>query len=629
MLVAHGEPHSLGAISRSLGEAGFAVSQVSTARDAFDQARQNHPVLILLSIALPDEDGIALCRRIKAEPALCGCMVALLSDLSTDEEAASAFEAGTDEYIAFPLSEGELLAHVRGMVRARQLQDELHQRVQHLEALLRESRERFRTVLEGSVEGILVHRNTRPLFANPAYARIFGYDSVDQVLALDSVVPLIAPYDRQRLLGYHAARTRGDPAPNQYEAGAVRRDGSIITLHQMVTVISWDGQPAVLSAFIDVTERKQAEAQREAALEALRQSEARFKAQYEGIPIPTYTWQKKGDDFVLVDQNSAATAFAQGGIQTQAGAKASELFRDRPDIVEDLWQCLTEKRPCQREMTYELKSTGEVKHLAVKHAYVPPDLVMVHIEDITERRVAVHKLGQHARDLEARNQELDAYAHTVAHDLKDPLALVTGFAEVLREDHATMSEAEIERLLLLISHTGSRMHSILEELLLLAEVRMADVETEPLDMGKLVASAEGRLAQVIEQAQAEIAYPAEWPQAMGYGPWIEEVWVNYVSNAIKYGGRPPRVELGATVQGANVRFWVRDNGPGIAPEDQAILFTPFTRLNQVRARGHGLGLSVVRRIIDKLGAQAGVENTGVPGEGSVFYFVLPLWDPGG
>jgi signal transduction histidine kinase len=99
------------------------------------------------------------------------------------------------------------------------------------------------------------------------------------------------------------------------------------------------------------------------------------------------------------------------------------------------------------------------------------------------------------------------------------------------------------------------------------------------------------------------------------------VWVNYVSNALKYGGRPPRVELGATPQDGVVRFWVRDNGAGLTAEDQERLFTEFTRLHQVRAEGYGLGLSIVRRIIEKLGGDVGVESE--VGKGSTFYFTLP------
>ena len=113
-----------------------------------------------------------------------------------------------------------------------------------------------------------------------------------------------------------------------------------------------------------------------------------------------------------------------------------------------------------------------------------------------------------------------------------------------------------------------------------------------------------------------------WPRALGHAAWVEEVWANYLSNAIKYGGQPPRVMLGAEPQqDGMVRYWVRDNGPGLAPEDQARLFTPFTRLDQVRVKGHGLGLSIVRRIVEKLGGQVGVESQ--LGQGSTFFFILP------
>ncbi|NIU99771.1 MAG: hybrid sensor histidine kinase/response regulator, partial [Phycisphaerae bacterium] len=128
----------------------------------------------------------------------------------------------------------------------------------------------------------------------------------------------------------------------------------------------------------------------------------------------------------------------------------------------------------------------------------------------------------------------------------------------------------------------------------------------------------------IEEYRGEIIFPKTWPVAQGYAPWIEEVWTNYLSNALKYGGRPPRLELGAKRQSDGmIRFWVRDNGPGLKPETQATLFTEFTRLTEVRAQGHGLGLSIVRRIIEKLGGEVGFDSENVPGQGSAFYFTLP------
>ncbi len=113
--------------------------------------------------------------------------------------------------------------------------------------------------------------------------------------------------------------------------------------------------------------------------------------------------------------------------------------------------------------------------------------------------------------------------------------------------------------------------------------------------------------------------------ALGHAPWLEAVWVNYISNALKYGGTPPRLTLGASREGDGlVCFWVQDNGDGIQPDEQQKLFTPFTRLAQYKVQGNGLGLSIVSRVIEKLGGDVGVESTGRAGDGSRFYFTLPV-----
>jgi light-regulated signal transduction histidine kinase (bacteriophytochrome) len=93
----------------------------------------------------------------------------------------------------------------------------------------------------------------------------------------------------------------------------------------------------------------------------------------------------------------------------------------------------------------------------------------------------------------------------------------------------------------IVKSTAFKMCSIVDELLLLAEVRKADVKLEPLDMAVAVAAARERLIQMIEEYQATIVLPSTWPPVLGYRPWVEEVWANYLSNAMKYGGSPPQV----------------------------------------------------------------------------------------
>ncbi|MBN2007282.1 MAG: PAS domain S-box protein [Anaerolineae bacterium] len=259
--------------------------------------------------------------------------------------------------------------------------------------------------------------------------------------------------------------------------------------------------------------------------------------------------------------------------------------------------------------------------------------------DISQRKQAELALHAYTRQLEASNAELDAFAHTVAHDLKSPLTALIGFAGLLEKRADVWTPERIRQSAQRILMTAYKLTSIIEELMLLAGVRrMEDIPHCLLDMSSLIRNVRERLALLIEERQPEIYLPDSWPTAIGYGPWVEEIWANYISNAIKYGGAPPRVELGWDIvegpaQGigndgrrGNLksvgRFWVRDNGVGLTLEQQRQLFAEFTRMHQTHAQGHGLGLSIVRRIIGKLGGQVGVESR--PGEGSIFYFTLPV-----
>ncbi len=223
--------------------------------------------------------------------------------------------------------------------------------------------------------------------------------------------------------------------------------------------------------------------------------------------------------------------------------------------------------------------------------------------------------------LQRQNEELDAFAHTVAHDLKNPLNNIMGYAELLQR-RKMLDESALDDICKWIYDGGFKMNEIIESLLLLSGVRQQVVELEPVSMGKVVDEVLHRLQPEIDQSKARIAMPASWPTAMGYAPWIEQVWMNYISNAIKYGGEPPFLDLESTPfsDGRLVRFQVKDNGSGLSPEETALLFKPFSRLHKERASGHGLGLTIVERIITKLGGTVGVEST--PGNGSTFYFTL-------
>ncbi len=170
-------------------------------------------------------------------------------------------------------------------------------------------------------------------------------------------------------------------------------------------------------------------------------------------------------------------------------------------------------------------------------------------------------------------------------------------------------------------------------------------------MAVILGDVEQRLAQLFQEYNATLIKPAAWPAALGHAPWVEEVWANYLTNAVTYGGRPPCLEVGAEelepegeplnpadplqeqdliLPVGRVRFWVRDNGDGVPPEVQEHLFEPFNydkvHVGSAMSKptyGHGLGLSIVKRIVEKMDGRVGMESSGQASQGSLFYFILP------
>ncbi len=223
--------------------------------------------------------------------------------------------------------------------------------------------------------------------------------------------------------------------------------------------------------------------------------------------------------------------------------------------------------------------------------------------------------------LAQKNAELEAYAHTIAHSLKTPLAAAIRFLEILHKfksgDLGSEQRHLVQQAVSALAMTGD----VVDALLLLSTVAQQNVELQPLQMHTVVGQVLSQLADLQARTGATLQLPQAWPPAIGYAPWVGEVWLNLVSNALKYAGSPPRIELGGTLQDAHVRFWVRDNGQALSEQERTRVFIPFTRLHRERAAGHGLGLATVQRIVTRLGGHVGV-SAGNPG-GNEFFFELP------
>ncbi|MEL7535121.1 MAG: hybrid sensor histidine kinase/response regulator, partial [Bacteroidota bacterium] len=279
-----------------------------------------------------------------------------------------------------------------------------------------------------------------------------------------------------------------------------------------------------------------------------------------------------------------------------------------------------------------------------------PNLAVVFVSRINETKIAVEAIKKGALDYVAKDNpevfvrkiehnlldwlhihnekqeqlnliaDLKNYAQTVAHDLKNPLSTLKALTSLLSIDDN--NELEITKYASAIATTVDKMRGIVDELLLMASTKKEDVEFKVLDTPQLVQNAMERLEYLIKDRGAEINLPASFPDAIGYPAWVEEIWVNFLSNALKYGGEKPQIGIDFDqLADGRIRFWVIDNGPGIPFDKQETLFQPLTKLDYAQTNGHGLGLSIVRRIAEKLNGEVGLLSE--EGHGARFYFVLP------
>ncbi len=252
--------------------------------------------------------------------------------------------------------------------------------------------EHLKLLMESTDQGIYgIDRQGRCTFVNPAAAKMLGYHP-DELLG-----------ERMHQLVHHT-RSDGSPYPEEAcpiyrafeENRGTRVDSEVFWRRDETPVpVEYSSYPTVrdgvvegaIVTFVDITERRRAE-------EKLKESEERFKAQYKGLPIPTYSWRSVGGDFVLIDHNHAAYEFTKGRIVDLIGAKATELFSDAPELLCMMHRSFEERITLSREMPWTLLTTGEDKHLVFSFACAPPDLVLLHTEDFTERVRSEHKLKE-------------------------------------------------------------------------------------------------------------------------------------------------------------------------------------------------------------------------------------------
>jgi PAS domain S-box-containing protein len=273
------------------------------------------------------------------------------------------------------------------------------------EQALRQSEERFRTVADFTYDWEYWHSPTGEMnYASPSCERITGYAPGDFETNPMLLAHIVHPEDRPHFEDHLQAEANSlDHAELEFriltKGGEERWIG-----HVCRPVYDSDGRYLGRRASNrDITRLKAAEQESaraqnelehlvEARTAELRQAKEQLQAQFKAAPVPTYIWQQEDEDLVLRDYNDAALAITRGKIAEYEGISAAKLYAGQPEIREAIERTLVEQRGSKHEMDYVHQSTGETRHMAVSYAFVPPDQVLVHTDDISEERRAMEKL---------------------------------------------------------------------------------------------------------------------------------------------------------------------------------------------------------------------------------------------
>lgn len=259
-----------------------------------------------------------------------------------------------------------------------------------------------------------------------------------------------------------------------------------------------------------------------------------------------------------------------------------------------------------------------------------------------ELRAVNQQLLRSTTELHSKNEEVEAFVYTVSHDLRAPLVNLQGFAAELghsckdleallrdvpldpprAESLAALLGEDIPGALKYIGASTTRFQRLIDALLRLSRTGRQDYREENLDMPELVASCLDALRATLDASGARVVQGA-LPAVRGDPTAVSQVFSNLLGNALNYlqKGREGRVEVAGEPHGALVRFWVRDNGVGFAPEVQSRVFRVFQRFRPELCPGEGLGLAICKRIVERHGGTLRVESQ--EGTGSTFYFTLP------
>ncbi len=478
---------------------------------------------------------------------------------------------------------------------------------------LRLSETRFRDLAEGSIQGIIVHRHFKPLFANQAAADIFGHDTPSGILALESILVLYTPEEHGRITGYKDARVRGESAPASYEYQGVRADGTFVQLENRVTMVEWDGEPANLTTILDITEREQAQ-------QALSESEERFRDFAESATDWFWEMDEALRFSYLSRRFEESTGVAPGvllgktrGELLNAGGvdlTANRVWRDHLAKLEEGLPFRDFRPPSRRGI-------GVANHISISgkpiydksgnfKGYRGTGInIAEQVEAETSLRQREAELRLHRDKAEEANRAKSQFLANVSHELRTPLNAILGFSDIMsRQILGTVSPEKYLGYAKNIHDSATHLLRLITEILDIstAEAGNYRLNVEDIDFSALAKACCESLRDeaVLGKIHLNVDIDSSLPSLRADRRAVQNIILQLLANAIAFTPENGTVAIQAQADGHWFSFFVEDTGVGIPKEEMPKLTDPFEQGRRDpyrREERTGLGLAVTLSMV--------------------------------